>query len=190
MDRKGNEFRSVVSEVQDLATAFEGMLHEEDSDPGTAPPEARRKSYEAWEKDFGDKVRQWRHALNWSQEDVAQRMRVRGFEMHQTTVAKIERGTRPLRVAEAVALASIFDMPTLAVFRGEGPKQPGWPEKLTKLQQEMERAEQALEHAMELLNKSGELYAIAHSDLHRLSKLINEATAEHLKERQDRGSEA
>lgn len=40
--------------------------------------------------------------------------------MHQTTVAKIERGARPLRVAEAAALADVFEMPTMAVFELSG----------------------------------------------------------------------
>lgn len=36
--------------------------------------------------------------------------------MHQTTVAKIERGARPLRLAEAVALTEVFEMPVSAVL--------------------------------------------------------------------------
>jgi hypothetical protein len=36
--------------------------------------------------------------------------------MHQTTVAKLEAGKRPLRVAEAVALAQVFGLPLLAMF--------------------------------------------------------------------------
>lgn len=63
------------------------------------------------EKDFGTRVRELRRACNWSQEYLAQRLKGEGFEMHQTTVAKIEAGTRPLRVAEAAALAHIFSVP-------------------------------------------------------------------------------
>lgn len=75
-----------------------------------------RQRHESWEKRFGEVVRRWRLDRNWSQEDVAERLRHQGFEMHQTTVAKIERGARPLRVAEAAALADVFEMPVMAVF--------------------------------------------------------------------------
>lgn len=75
-----------------------------------------RQRHESWEKRFGEVVRRWRLDRNWSQEDVAERLRHQGFEMHQTTVAKIERGARPLRVAEAAALADVFEMPIMAVF--------------------------------------------------------------------------
>ena len=75
-----------------------------------------RQRHESWEKRFGELVRQWRQERNWSQDDVALFLREQGFEMHQTTVAKIERGARPLRVAEAAALADLFDMPVMAIF--------------------------------------------------------------------------
>ncbi|NTY59096.1 helix-turn-helix domain-containing protein [Mycolicibacterium sphagni] len=75
-----------------------------------------RQRHESWEKRFGELVRQWRQERNWSQDDVALFLRDQGFEMHQTTVAKIERGARPLRVAEAAALADLFEMPPMAVF--------------------------------------------------------------------------
>lgn len=75
-----------------------------------------RQHHESWEKRFGEVVRRWRLDREWTQEDVVERLRHEGFEMHQTTVAKIERGARPLRVAEASALADIFEMPITAVF--------------------------------------------------------------------------
>jgi hypothetical protein len=37
--------------------------------------------------------------------------------------ARVERGTRPLRVAEAAAIATIFRVPPLAVFLGPAPTQ-------------------------------------------------------------------
>lgn len=77
---------------------------------------AARQRHESWEKRIGDVIRSWRQDRHWSQEDVAERLRLQGFEMHQTTVAKIERGVRPLRVAEAAALADVFEMPVMAVL--------------------------------------------------------------------------
>lgn len=75
-----------------------------------------RQRHESWEKRFGEVVRRWRTDRGWTQDDVAERLRGQGFEMHQTTVAKIERGARPLRIAEAAALADVFEMPIMAVF--------------------------------------------------------------------------
>src|SRR6516162_3107550 len=75
-----------------------------------------RQRHESWKKRFGEVVRGWRQSRCWSQEDVSEKVRHQGFEMHQTTVAKIERGTRPLRVAEATAIAEVFEMPIMAVF--------------------------------------------------------------------------
>jgi transcriptional regulator with XRE-family HTH domain len=62
------------------------------------------------------KVAQFREERGWSQAELAKRLSAIGFEMHQTTVAKLEAGKRPLRVAEAFALAQVFGLPPLAMF--------------------------------------------------------------------------
>lgn len=56
----------------------------------------------------GRQCRALRMKRGWSQTDLARRMSARGFEMSQTTVAKLENGKRPLRVDELVELAGIF----------------------------------------------------------------------------------
>jgi transcriptional regulator with XRE-family HTH domain len=63
------------------------------------------------------KVAQLREERGWSQAELARRLSAIGFEMHQTTVAKLESGKRPLRVAEVFALAEVFGLPPLAMFR-------------------------------------------------------------------------
>jgi len=108
-----------------------------------------REVFEYWEKAFGEKVRQWRRARDWSQDFLAEQMSDLGFEMHQTTVAKIERGARPLRVSEAVALSTIFDVPALAVFQGPGPEQE--PFSLAQMRDSLEKTESALSRAQDLL---------------------------------------
>jgi transcriptional regulator with XRE-family HTH domain len=50
-------------------------------------------------------LRIYREADNVSQEDLAQRMTDRGFGFSQATIWKIERGQRPVRASELVALA-------------------------------------------------------------------------------------
>ena len=61
-------------------------------------------------------------------------MRGRGFNWHQTTISRIERGEQPLTLTEAATLADIYDQPITA-FLGEGytPHLPGVPELLDTL---------------------------------------------------------
>lgn len=73
-----------------------------------------RPDYLSLEKRFGEQLRQWRKARRWSQEYLADKLGELGFELHQTNVGKIERGERPLRLAEAAALASLFDPAALS----------------------------------------------------------------------------
>ncbi|MGY2019362.1 helix-turn-helix domain-containing protein [Nocardia gipuzkoensis] len=108
-----------------------------------------REALESIEKAFGEQVRQWRKARGWSQEDLASKLEVCGFDMHQTTVAKIERGTRPLRVAEAVALAQIFRVPPLSIFYGKGPEDGTF--SMESMQTLIENYEQSINDAEEQL---------------------------------------
>jgi transcriptional regulator with XRE-family HTH domain len=63
-----------------------------------------------------------------SQEDVAERMGKLGFKLHQTQIAKIENGNRPIRFDEVLGLAKALGVPphhfmTEAVA---GPDDPNW----------------------------------------------------------------
>jgi len=142
----------------------------------------RREYHEQWEKSFGDKVRQWRRARNWSQEEVAAQLRYQGFDMHQTTVAKIERGTRPLRVAEAVALAYIFKVPALAIFEGAGPEDQ--PENIAELQRELDMAEQSARLRRDEIDSAAEYYAAEVSRIKQIAERINRSAAQQERQRQ------
>lgn len=48
---------------------------------------------------------------SWSQGDLARAMQDRGFSWYPTTVSRIEKGERPLRLVEGVALADVFIVP-------------------------------------------------------------------------------
>src|SRR6476646_1132206 len=102
-------------EKQQLAREMREQLPRAAADISIRELALARQGHESWEKRFGEVVRGWRLDRSWSQEDVAEKLRHQGFEMHQTTIAKIERGMRPLRVAEATAIATIFEMPIMAV---------------------------------------------------------------------------
>ncbi|WP_341578578.1 helix-turn-helix transcriptional regulator [Microbacterium schleiferi] len=56
-------------------------------------------------------VRRSRELRGWSQSEFAERMSALGIPgMHQTTIARIESGQRPLRAAEAVALCRLLEV--------------------------------------------------------------------------------
>lgn len=166
------------------------------------PPEAadisindiamRRSAHESWEKRFGEVVRGWRLDRNWSQEEVAEKLRYEGFEMHQTTVAKIERGSRPLRVAEAAAIGAVFDMPVMAVFELSLPNDAPWwsrdgqPAALREKQNLLERARELSDQARKQLYSAAEDYAMFLGEIEKLVLAMNDEAA---KEARD-GSEA
>jgi transcriptional regulator with XRE-family HTH domain len=53
-------------------------------------------------------LRRLRLSRNWSQEEVARRMKACGYDFHQTTIAKIEAAQRPLRVRELADFAALY----------------------------------------------------------------------------------
>lgn len=57
---------------------------------------------------FGARVRYLRQCRTWTQEDLAVALGAAGHPMHHSTVAKLEVGTRPTTIDEAVAIARIL----------------------------------------------------------------------------------
>lgn len=157
------------------------------------PPEAagisinnlarRRAAHESWEKRFGEVVRGWRLDRNWSQEEVAEKLRHEGFEMHQTTVAKIERGARPLRVAEASAIGAVFGMPVMAVFELSLPHDAPWwasdghatPQR--DKQELLERAREQTERARKSIYSAAEDHAYWVDQQEKLVRKMNDDAA-------------
>lgn len=61
------------------------------------------------EQRFGTRVRTLRKNLEKSQQDIAEALAARhGLNLHQTAVAKIEAGTRPVKLTEALAIADVL----------------------------------------------------------------------------------
>jgi transcriptional regulator with XRE-family HTH domain len=106
------------------------------------------------------KVAQLREERGWSQAELARRLSAIGFEMHQTTVAKLEAGKRPLRVAEAFALAQVFGLPPLAMFympvKGEDHGMDYMRNRLTRLD---ERLKETGDEIMRMVEAFAENYA-------------------------------
>mgnify|MGYP003608491649 CR=1 FL=1 len=69
-----------------------------------------------WEKLFGSRVKAIRKTRGWTQEELARRMSDAGHPMHQTTLAKIESGTRPTSVAELGALSTLLEVSIGSLF--------------------------------------------------------------------------
>jgi transcriptional regulator with XRE-family HTH domain len=61
---------------------------------------------------FAANIRARRESVGWSQGELARRLRENGWEnFHQTTVSRIEKGDRPIRLGEAVAVAELLGVP-------------------------------------------------------------------------------
>jgi transcriptional regulator with XRE-family HTH domain len=66
---------------------------------------ARKDLFTDIDQNIAASLRVYREAASVSQEELAQRMSDRGFGFSQATVWKIERGQRPVKASELVALA-------------------------------------------------------------------------------------
>lgn len=80
-----------------------------------------RERIEAWERLLGLRIRETRVSLGISQQDLARRLSEAGFSAVQTTIAKIEAGTRPLRISEFVGIANALGMPWQSLLSGQAP---------------------------------------------------------------------
>lgn len=148
--------------------------------------EISRKKCELYESALGEKLRDWRKARGWSQARMAEELGVKGFEMHQTTVAKIENGSRPLRVAEAVAISEVMGMTPLSVFYGPSPDQE--PLDTKRLRQLMESAEKELELAQEMAESAMKNVLYHQVDRAHWAEAINRSALESDRERESDGS--
>lgn len=105
-----------------------------------------------FEREVGRNISHLREARQWSQSRLAEEMRIVGFNMHQTTIAKIENGKRPLRVAELDAFAVTFDMPPEALMYVDiGDAPPGvlfMRERLQAIDEEIQEAKRAMDEVV------------------------------------------
>lgn len=69
---------------------------------------------------FADELRMHREALGITQAELAERVRAQGLEyFSQTTVSRIEKGTRPPRIAEGEAIARVFSISLDQLLAGD-----------------------------------------------------------------------
>lgn len=86
-------------------------------DPSVSPwePQCMGADEGVWMPDdddarFAENVKLERERLGWSQGELARRLREEGglSNFHQTTVSRVEKGERPVRLAEARAIAQVL----------------------------------------------------------------------------------
>lgn len=68
----------------------------------------------------GRRVATLRNERGWTQQELAERLAQLGHEMHQTTVAKLESGRRPIRLNELIALATLLEVPATSLMPQDG----------------------------------------------------------------------
>lgn len=75
----------------------------------TPPAQTDAEAAEAEERRFGAAVRRFREEAGWSQGELARRLNELGWTaFHQTTVSRIEKGERPIRLSESKGLQKVF----------------------------------------------------------------------------------
>lgn len=75
---------------------------------------------------FRDAMKALREKQGLTQTDVARRLRERGLSFHQSTVAKVETGERPIRLDEAYAIADALGSQVGDMARGGAPAAAEW----------------------------------------------------------------
>lgn len=69
---------------------------------------------------LGRRLRALREERNWSQADVVSELGRVGLSWHQTTAAKVEAGSRPLKASEVLALSIVLGVPVQDLFNDNG----------------------------------------------------------------------
>lgn len=66
---------------------------------------------QTFNRTFGDRVRDAREALKWSQRKLAEELDKIGVKLDPSAVTRIERGTREVKLREAAAVAAVLKVP-------------------------------------------------------------------------------
>ena len=119
----------------------------------------------------GRALRRLRLSRNWSQEEVAGRMKAYGYDFHQTMIAKIEAAQRPLRVRELAHFAALYGVEVQdLIYPPTG--------SLHEVEQEIEELEARQAHALGRLESAVRVLAELHSALHQAQNQYEDATRE------------
>jgi transcriptional regulator with XRE-family HTH domain len=131
-----------------------------------------RGLFDHHEKILGQKVRQLRTERGWSQEQLAEKLNSLGWAVHQTTIAKLEGGARPIRIAEADTLAVAFGLPIEAMWYMPVTGEP-W--SLTQMRDSLKRTDEFIAHLEDSLRSTILTLADQQAERMRLVQAMNEA---------------
>ncbi len=131
-----------------------------------------RALFDRHEKILGQKVRQLRMERGWSQEQLAEKLNSLGWAVHQTTIAKLEAGTRPIRIAEADTLAVAFGLPIEAIWYMPV---TGEPRSLSEMRDRLKGMDEFIAHLEDYLRSTILTLADQQSARMRLVQAMNEA---------------
>ncbi len=122
----------------------------------------------------GHNVQVLRQAAGKSQTELAEAMQAMGWAFHQQTVLKIEKGSRPLKLAEALSIAAVLEVPVDRL----------WAEPETVMRDRLLlEAVQEIERRYRLVTASAFVLASSHRELERLleePEPYSPETAEHV----------
>jgi len=103
----------------------------------------------------GRQLRLLRQGRNWSQLEVAEKMRAYGYQWSQATVTRLEGATRPIRLNELTDLAALYGVPITQLLES------GAPDDLEALEREIEELKR--------------LHAVLQSEMHAVEKVWAES---------------
>ncbi len=118
---------------------------------------AREDRYQDIDQNIAANLRTYREAGSISQDELARRMADRGFGFSQATIWKIERGQRPVRASELVALADSLEV-MLATSLTDKPD-------TARHQVQLEQANRKAHHAYGTLKEAAAGYLDAQVEL-------------------------
>jgi transcriptional regulator with XRE-family HTH domain len=134
------------------------------------------------EQHFGAQVREARETRGWSQEVLSRHLKqATGMELHQTGLARLELGKRPIRLDEAVALCEVLGL-DLSQYGGAAQlSEEGYHEALDELKHVRDLEQQATE----ALEGSRQVVSLRERDVARLrdTRLRLEAAIREYEER-------
>jgi transcriptional regulator with XRE-family HTH domain len=116
------------------------------SEPSFAIARNRESQYgEAvdMDKQIGYNLQQFRGDL--TQQELADRMKDKGWKWSQSTVWAIEKGERPLRLAEALDLDEVFGFPISKILGSPERDASGWVAAVQRLRSDFESARSDLD---------------------------------------------
>lgn len=155
------------------------------------------------EQVLGNQVRDIRERLGWSQETLARRLReVSGIDLHQSAIARLERGERAIRFNEAIGLGQVLSIDMSRYGGPAGSFGTGWPdraavreaivEEVADLREAEARATGRLVDAEQDMNVSAEAATMAMRRHEQAREVVASAHREliSIRERRERLEEA